>query len=155
VSALVVQGSDLYAGGRFTTAGGNVATNIAKWDGNSWTAMGSGLGGSYQPGVSALAVSGSDLYAGGHFTTAGEKVSAYLARAIVYPPVLAIERDGDGGYFIRFSGVPGSAYRLQRAPGVTGPWTASGPQSAPASGLVEFWDLFPPPGQAFYRTVQP
>src|SRR6266850_324070 len=56
---------------------------------------------------------------GGAFTTAGGKISAYLARAIVYPPVLAIEGDGDGGYFIRFSGVPGSAYRLERAPGVT------------------------------------
>src|SRR5881409_803678 len=105
--------------------------------------------------VLALALSGSDLYAGGVFTTAGGKVSAYVARAIVYPPVLAIEGDGDGGYFIRFSGVPGSAYRLQRAPGLTGPWAASSPQTAPASGQVEFWDLFPPPGQGFYRTVQP
>ena len=92
---------------------------------------------------------------GGNFTTAGGKVSAYVARAIVYPPALAIEGDGDGGYFIRFSGVPGSAYRLERAPGVSGPWTASGPQTAPATGLVEFWDLFPPPGQGFYRSVQP
>jgi hypothetical protein len=105
--------------------------------------------------VWALVVSGSDLYAGGAFTTAGGKVSGYVAKAILNPPVLAIEGDGDGGYFLRFSGVPGSAYRLQRAPSVTGPWAASAPQTAPASGLLEFWDLFPPPGQAFYRTVQP
>ena len=105
--------------------------------------------------VYALAASGSNLYAEGGFTTAGGKVSAYVARAIVNPPVLAIAGDGDGGYFIRFSGVPGSAYRLQRAPGVSGPWTASGPQIAPASGHLEFWDLFPPPGQALYRSVQP
>ena len=100
-------------------------------------------------------MSDSDLYAGGNFTRAGGKVSAYVAKATVYSPILAIEGDGDGGYFIRFSGVPGSAYRLQRAPGLTGPWATSGPQTAPASGLVEFWDLFPPPGQGFYRTVQP
>ena len=105
--------------------------------------------------MNALAVSGSDLYAGGVFTTAGGKVSPYAAKAIVYPPVLAIEGDGWGGYFIRFSGVPGSAYRLQRAPSVTGPWTPSPPQTAPASGLLEFWDLFPPPGQSFYRTAEP
>ena len=37
----------------------------------------------------------------------------------------------------------------------SGPWTSGAPQTAPASGVVEFWDMFPPPGQAFYRTVQP
>jgi len=151
VSALAVSGSDLYAGGYFTTAGGSPANYIAKWNGSSWSALGSGMNYS----VSALAVSGSDLYAVGGFTTAGGKVSAYVARAIVNPPVLAIEGDGGGGYFIRFSGVPGSAYWLQRAPGLSGPWTAIGPQTAPASGLVEFRDRFPPPGQGFYRSVQP
>src|SRR5262245_28759475 len=92
---------------------------------------------------------------GGCFTRAGGKVSAYVAKAITYPPVLAIQGDDSGGYFIRFSGVPGSAYRLQRAPGLTGPWTTSAPQTAPASGLVEFWDVFLPPGQSFDRTAQP
>jgi uncharacterized repeat protein (TIGR03803 family) len=69
--------------------------------------------------------------------------------------LIAIVPDSTGGYFIRFNGIPGSAYRLQRATSVSGPWTSSAPQTAPASGLVEFRDLFPPPGQAFYRTVQP
>src|SRR5213082_2087979 len=35
VLAVAVSGSNLYAGGQFTTAGGNAATNIAKWDGSS------------------------------------------------------------------------------------------------------------------------
>src|SRR5207249_11401484 len=70
-------------------------------------------------------------------------------------PTLAIERDGSGGLFIRFTGAPDVTYRLQRAPSVTGPWSTSGPQTAPSSGLIEFHDLFPPPGQAFYRAVQP
>src|SRR5439155_18357155 len=68
VSALAVSGSDLYAGGQFTTAGGTAANSIAKWNGSSWTALGSGMGGAppgYVPSVSALAVTGSDLYAGG------------------------------------------------------------------------------------------
>jgi hypothetical protein len=95
------------------------------------------------------------LTAGGAFTTAGGKVSGYAARAIVFPRVLAIEPDGSGGYFINFSGVPGSAYRSQRAPGVRGPWTSSGPYTAPASGFLEFWDVFPPPGRGFYRSEQP
>ena len=138
-------------GGLFETAGGVSANYIAKWNGSSWSALGSGVDGT----VYALAVSVSDLYAGGRFTTAGGKVSAYIAKAIVNPPVLAIAPDGFGGFFINFSGVPGSGYRLQRAPTVKGPWVSSGPQTAPASGLLEFWDLFPPPGQGFYRSVQP
>jgi hypothetical protein len=89
VYALAVSGSDLYAGGYFTTAGGNPANYISKWDGSSWSALGSGMGG-FDPYVSALAVSGSDLYAGGGFSTAGGKISAYVARAIINPPVLAI-----------------------------------------------------------------
>src|SRR5207253_7491687 len=72
------------------------------------------------------------------------------------PPVhLDIESDGSGGVFIRFAATPNDTYRLQRAPNLTGPWTTSGPQTARAEGLIEFHDLFPPPGQAFYRTVQP
>ncbi len=38
-------GSDVYAGGYFTTAGGSAATNIAKWNGSTWSALGSGMGG--------------------------------------------------------------------------------------------------------------
>jgi hypothetical protein len=40
VYALAVSGSDVYAGGRFTTAGGNEANRIAKWNGSSWMALG-------------------------------------------------------------------------------------------------------------------
>src|SRR5262249_37609523 len=81
VYALAVSGSDLYAGGFFTTADGVAAASIAKWDGSAWSALGSGLNGP----VSALALSGSDLYVGGAFTTAGGKVSAYAAKAIIAP----------------------------------------------------------------------
>jgi hypothetical protein len=79
VFALAVSGSDLYAGGFFTTAGGSPAANIAKWDGNSWSALGSGTDGTY-PSVGALAVMGSDLYAGGYFTTAGGSTVNCIAK---------------------------------------------------------------------------
>src|SRR6185503_12153090 len=44
VLALAVSGSNLYAGGNFTTAGGSPVNHIAKWDGSSWSPLGSGLG---------------------------------------------------------------------------------------------------------------
>jgi hypothetical protein len=157
VSVLAASGSDLYAGGWFTTWSGSAVNRIAKWNGSSWSALGSGVGDGYSYGddVHALAVSGSDLYAGGNFTVAGGKVSAYVAKAVVYPPVLALARDGSGGYFIRFSGVPGTAYRLQRAPALAGPWNSSAPQTAPSSGRLDLQDTSPAPGQTFYRVVQP
>jgi hypothetical protein len=72
VYALVVSGSDLYAGGTFTEVCGNEtcdsgntpALHIAKWNGSEWSGLGDGLDDS----VYALAVSGSDLYVGGDFT---------------------------------------------------------------------------------------
>ena len=43
VYALAISGSDLYAGGQFTTAGGNAANDIAKWNGSAWSALGEGM----------------------------------------------------------------------------------------------------------------
>lgn len=82
VSSLAVyddgSGSALYAGGAFLSADGFAvpANSIAKWNGSSWAALGSGMENSLgAPGVAALAVhddgSGSALYAGGFFTSAG------------------------------------------------------------------------------------
>jgi len=39
VLALTVYNGGLYAGGEFTTAGGNPANNIAVWNGSSWSAV--------------------------------------------------------------------------------------------------------------------
>jgi len=67
VGALAVSGVNLYVGGEFTNAGVIGATRVAKWNGTTWSALGSGVG--YF--VSSLAVLGSDLYVGGGFRTAG------------------------------------------------------------------------------------
>ena len=81
VAALAVSGSDLYAGGWFTNAGGIAVNNIAKWNGSSWTALGSGLTTGINGAlVDALAVSGSDLYAGGGFTRAGGNPANNIAK---------------------------------------------------------------------------
>jgi hypothetical protein len=60
-AAVVDDSGNLYIGGSFTPVGDVIADLIAKWDGNSWSALGSGMNSS----VLALAASGNHLYAGG------------------------------------------------------------------------------------------
>jgi hypothetical protein len=79
VYSLAISGNDLYVGGDFRLAGTNAADRIAKWNGSSWSALGSGV----NSNVWALAVSGNDVYAGGDFTTAGGNASAYVAKASI------------------------------------------------------------------------
>lgn len=66
-------GPALYVGGSFVRAGGKTVNRVAKWNGEQWSALGSGMSSSVQ----ALAVwddrsgNGPALYAGGSFTSAG------------------------------------------------------------------------------------
>jgi hypothetical protein len=86
VSALAVYDDGarpaLYAGGGFTSAGRVVTHGIAKWNGSSWSALGSGV--MVFPTVSALAVfddgGGPALYAGGSFTNAGGVRANHIAK---------------------------------------------------------------------------
>lgn len=68
-------GPALYAGGSFTSAGGVPANHVARWDGSSWSPLGSGLSGLSNARVEALAVfddgTGPALYVGGEFDSAG------------------------------------------------------------------------------------
>ncbi len=67
---------DLYVGGLFTTAGGRLASHVAHWDGETWTALGGGV----NRAVYALAVAEDGrLFAGGQFTTAGPVNASALA----------------------------------------------------------------------------
>jgi hypothetical protein len=59
------------------------------------------------------------------------------------------------GVRLSFTGTPRLSYKIERVPAVTGPWTVLNTQNARASGFLEYLDASPPPGQAFYRTVQP
>ena len=69
-------GPALYVGGILGSASGIPADNVAKWDGSTWSALGSGVtGGGQYPAVNTLVVyddgSGPALYVGGQFTSAG------------------------------------------------------------------------------------
>src|SRR5207253_2342845 len=64
-------GSDLYVGGTFTSAGGLPANNVAKWNGTTWSALGSGVFGFANEEVLAMLADGTNLYVGGALTNAG------------------------------------------------------------------------------------
>lgn len=81
-------GPALIAGGRFSTAGGTAASRVAKWDGTTWSALGSGID-PVLPGVGASSVlalthfdsgSGPELYVGGDFVGAGGSAMKNLAK---------------------------------------------------------------------------
>ena len=59
------------------------------------------------------------------------------------------------GVRLRFTGVPGCSYDIERAPAVTGPWSTINTQTAPASGFLEYLDTNSPVAAAFYRTSEP
>jgi len=68
---------NLYAGGDFTNAGVGAATNIAKWNGTTWTNLGAGM----NEKIYALALDqGGNLYAGGDFTNAGGVAANRIAK---------------------------------------------------------------------------
>jgi hypothetical protein len=122
-------GPALYAGGRFTAAGGVAANRIARWDGTSWSPLGSGMtGGSFIPTVSALTVfddgTGPALYAGGVFTAAGGLTSNSIAR-------------WDGASWSPLgSGISGFVYALTVFDDGTGPALYAGGGFTTAGGVA-------------------
>jgi hypothetical protein len=146
-------GVALYAGGRFTSAGGVPADNVARWDGAGWSALGAGTNGL----VSALAEfddgTGPALYAGGQFTSAGGVAASHIARwnGIAWTALgsgtndeveaLHVFDDGSGpalyvgGRFTTAGGV--SANYIARWNGTS--WTTLGPGT---SGIVRALTTF-------------
>lgn len=77
VQAMMEDGAgSCYIVGSFTAAGGVMAQQVARWDGSTWTALGSGINGE----VKALAFSNGVLYAGGQFPEAGGTSASNIAR---------------------------------------------------------------------------
>jgi hypothetical protein len=75
----------IVAGGRFESAGGLPATNIARWNGSAWSAMGPGLGATFSAdGVAALqTLPSGELLAGGRFTSPSANIAKWNGSAWV------------------------------------------------------------------------
>jgi hypothetical protein len=86
----------LIAGGSFTSAGGTDAANIARWDGSSWNAIGSGIDGPVRAFTEHLGA----LVVGGNFHNAG----GISARSIVR---------WTGDEWSDIGGVEGNVYALR------------------------------------------
>jgi hypothetical protein len=76
VSAIVVTNGLVYAGGTFTNSGSSPVTNLATWNGSTWSQLAPVINGS----VSTFALSGPDIYVGGTFTSAGTTSAKNIAK---------------------------------------------------------------------------
>lgn len=141
VYTLLVSGTNLYAGGTYSSTMGYISSGIAKWDGNSWSALGSGIEVSlYQsplPSVNALAIdAGNHLFIGGTgFTTVGrDVVSPNLAQANLPTPTpdIAVTQSSalsDGTGSVDFGPVVAGSGSAART------FTITNPGDADLSGL--------------------
>ncbi|MBL8734753.1 MAG: hypothetical protein JNN13_20420 [Planctomycetes bacterium] len=136
VQAMVVMpNGDLVIGGIFQSVSGVPAANIARWNGSSWSSLGSGVNGV----VRGLAAAGNgDLYAVGSFTSAGGVGAASVARwngtawsalgtglGLFGGSCVAVTANGDvvvGGAFLTAGGL--AANRIARWNGTV--WSAMG-----------------------------
>ncbi len=136
---------NVYVGGTFTTAGGNSAQNIAKWEPSTsaWSALGAGVAyTSYGTGgtVNSIEVVGTDIYVGGYFLYAGGVSRNYIAKwdgiswsglgSGLNSAVVVLEADTDagkiyvGGYFTTAGGT--SANRIAAWDTAGYSWSALG-----------------------------
>lgn len=136
VNAVLIDGDDIYVGGRFSQAGGKDIKNLARFDGTDWYPVGSGVDGF----VNTFSKRGNRLIVGGGFREAGGWTVNGIAtwngtnwRALGtgisgpgFPRVRAIAHDEDyiyvGGFFTYAGGQP--ANYIARWDGEE--WTAMG-----------------------------
>lgn len=79
----VARGNDLYVGGNFQSVGSSPVTSaraVARWNGSSWSALGTGIEGGAFGEVRGLALVGGAVYATGNFDTAGGLNANSIAR---------------------------------------------------------------------------
>ena len=133
-------GPAVYVGGSFTIAGSAEATNVARWDGERWTALGEGIDGIVYSFATFDDGTGVALYIGGEFTSAGGVDASNIARWDgsrwsglddgVGGPVYAMAAEGNrlyvGGEFGTASGTPARNLAWWDGGSWNGPATGAG-----------------------------
>jgi hypothetical protein len=76
VNVLDFHNGELYAGGIFTNAGSLSVSNLAKWNGATWSPVGGNVNGN----VTTMQFQGDDLYIGGNFTSVGGITASNVAK---------------------------------------------------------------------------
>lgn len=125
-------GPGLFAGGEFTRAGSQPLNFIGKWDGVSWSPLGTGMNGWVNAVTFFDDGTGTALFVGGGFTAAGGVPASRAAKwsGGAWTPL----GGGLGGYAAALAGVPeGPAHGLYAGGGFT---TAEG---LPANRIAR-WD---------------
>lgn len=90
----------------------------------------------------------------GRTTDTGEVVVLVVDGAVPSQNQVAIITTPNG-VLVRFAGIPGRTYVIERAPSVSGPWSSLTTIVAPIHGIMEYEDTSPLLPSSFYRTVVP
>jgi trimeric autotransporter adhesin len=131
----------LYVGGEFTSAGSAAASNIARWDGDGWSALGAGTNGRVWSLGSHRQGTQWELYAGGEFTSAGSTPVRNLA---VWDGAAwrSAEGGADGAVYAIHSGEVGGR---SRALYIGGTFTSVSDDNLPSHNFGSFYCApFPP-----------
>ncbi len=154
------EGPALFVGGAFMSAGGIAASRIARWDGSSWSPVGSGVDGTvtamtvFDDGRGpALWVSGGFAVAGGQtapglarwdgaeWTAPEEGISGSILAMATYPDVVGTPTLHLGGWFTNSPAGDANLARWQRTcPSCTGDLTGDeGVDAADLGVLLASW----------------
>lgn len=131
INAIVTSDNLLYVGGYFDSIAGVEALNVGRFDGSSWSPLGSGV----DNFVFAMAADAGKLYVAGAFESAGDKPSIYFG--IYTDPLLSVKGGNE-------SATTGSSYQhnLSASPNPgDGPLTFSFTTQSSGQVSLEVYDM--------------
>jgi hypothetical protein len=154
---LAFANGNLYVAGDFTVAGTQAVTNLARFDGTTWSPLGSGLHDwaplATRTKVYAIAWQDNALWVGGTFPVAGNKAAAGLARWIEHPQIELTSPQimDESRWRVPLTGVLGLRYRVESSPDFRN-WTTVGRGAGETdAGVVR--DSGPVTDPRFYRAM--